>query len=99
MSYGILLLRAIVGLTMAGHGLQKLFGWFGGPGPKGTAGVFCTPGFPAAALRAVLAGLAENRGLLFSLGLLTPLAALRIPGRMLDAVGSGDRRHGLWNTG
>jgi putative oxidoreductase len=22
----------VVGLTLAGHGLQQLFGWFGGPG-------------------------------------------------------------------
>ena len=32
MSYGLLLLRVVVGGTMAGHGAQKLLGWFDGPG-------------------------------------------------------------------
>lgn len=34
MAYGILLLRIAVGMTMAGHGVQKLLGWFDGPGLK-----------------------------------------------------------------
>jgi len=38
MSYGILLLRLVVGLAFVGHGTQKLFSWFGGFGPKGTGG-------------------------------------------------------------
>ena len=29
--------RIVVGLLLAGHGLQKLAGWFGGPGLQGTA--------------------------------------------------------------
>jgi putative oxidoreductase len=37
MSYGILLLRVVFGLTLAAHGSQKLFGWFGGHGLRGTA--------------------------------------------------------------
>jgi uncharacterized membrane protein YphA (DoxX/SURF4 family) len=32
MDIGLLLLRLTVGLTLAAHGTQKLFGWFGGPG-------------------------------------------------------------------
>ena len=35
MDTGILLLRLIVGLVMAAHGSQKVFGWFGGAGPDG----------------------------------------------------------------
>jgi uncharacterized membrane protein YphA (DoxX/SURF4 family) len=35
---GILLLRLAVGLVLAAHGSQKLFGAFGGPGLHGTAG-------------------------------------------------------------
>ncbi len=33
-----LILRLALGLLMAGHGSQKTFGWFGGPGPEGTKG-------------------------------------------------------------
>ncbi len=35
---GKLLLRLATGGLLAGHGSQKLFGWFGGNGLKGTAG-------------------------------------------------------------
>ena len=31
-SIALLILRLGVGLTLAGHGVQKLFGWFGGAG-------------------------------------------------------------------
>ena len=52
MSYGLLLLRVVVGGTMFSHGAQKLFGWFGGPGLRGTAGFFGSLGWrsPLAAL-------------------------------------------------
>ena len=40
MSYGILLVRIVVGLAFVGHGTQKLFGWFGGYGPDGTGQFF-----------------------------------------------------------
>lgn len=40
MSYGLLLLRIVVGAALFGHGAQKLFGWFGGHGPRGTGGFF-----------------------------------------------------------
>lgn len=32
MDMALLILRITVGLLLAGHGAQKLFGWFGGPG-------------------------------------------------------------------
>ena len=33
MDTGLLIARVVVGLVMAAHGSQKLFGWFGGSGP------------------------------------------------------------------
>ena len=47
MDFGILLLRSVVGLTMAAHGAQKLFGWFGGPGLDKVAVGFERLGFAA----------------------------------------------------
>src|SRR5438552_18785600 len=76
MSYGLLLLRLVGGLTISAHGVQKLFGWFGGGGVRGTAGFFENLGFWPPVLLTVLAGLGETGGLLFAAGFLTPLAAL-----------------------
>src|SRR6267143_1752562 len=76
MSIGILILRLVVGLTLAAHGAQKLFGWFGGYGLTGTGGFLEQLGFVPGRRHALLAGLAETgAGLLLALGLLTPLAA------------------------
>ena len=36
MDLGLLILRSVVGLSLAAHGAQKLFGWFGGYGLDGT---------------------------------------------------------------
>ena len=105
MSYGILFLRFVLGLTVAAHGAQKLFGSFGGHGPRGTGGFFGKLGFRAAVLMAIAAGTAEfGGGVLLASGLLTPLAALAIaiaaigPGRFsLDAlIGWADNSSGLW---
>jgi putative oxidoreductase len=97
MSYGLLLLRVVVGTTMFAHGAQKLFGWFGGYGPKGTGGFFGSIGFRAPVAMAVVAGLAEAGGLLFAVGFLTPLAALGIAVVMLNAIGSVHWKNGFFN--
>jgi putative oxidoreductase len=98
MAYGILFLRVIVGLTLFGHGAQKLFGWFGGHGPRGTAGFFGSLGFRRshALPMAILAGLSEAAGLLFALGFLTPFAALGLATVMVVAVATVHWRNGLW---
>jgi putative oxidoreductase len=36
MNAGRLIARVVIGGLFVGHGTQKLFGWFGGPGPEGT---------------------------------------------------------------
>jgi putative oxidoreductase len=38
MDGGLLLIRVVLGAIVAAHGAQKLFGWFGGHGIRGTAG-------------------------------------------------------------
>jgi putative oxidoreductase len=89
MSYGILLVRLVVGLAFVGHGTQKLFGWFGGYGPKGTGGFFASKGYRPAVLMAVAAGLAEaGGGTLLALGFATPLAAVLLATVMINAIAS-----------
>ena len=87
MEYGILLLRLVVGAIFVGHGTQKLFGWFGGGGPAGTAEFFGSIGYRWPAALALLAGLTEvGGGLLLAAGLLTPLAALGLSVVLLNAI-------------
>ena len=86
MAYGLLLLRVVAGGTIFAHGAQKLFGWFGGHGVRGTAGFFENLGYRPAVLLAVLAGLGEASGLLFAFGFLTPLAAVGIAIVMFNAI-------------
>jgi len=40
-------LRVALGGVILGHGLQKVFGWFGGYGITGTMGFFASVGMPA----------------------------------------------------
>jgi len=83
----ILILRVGVGLTVAAHGAQKLFGWFGGPGLQGMTGWLGSMGLRPAPLWAFLAGLTEfGGGLLMALGLLGPIGALGVIAAMLVAI-------------
>ncbi len=98
MSYGLLLLRVVVGAALFGHGAQKLFGWFGGHGPRGTGGFFGQLGYRAPLLMALLAGLSEASGVLLALGLVTPLACVAIAVVMINAIGVVHWKNGFWNT-
>jgi putative oxidoreductase len=85
--YGLLLLRLFVGLLFAGHGAQKLFGWFGGGGPQGTSAFFASVGYRAPAAMALVAGLSElGGGLMLATGFLTPLASFLLATVMLNAI-------------
>ena len=96
---GLLIVRLVVGLLFVAHGAQKLFGWFGGYGIKGTGGWFESIGVKPGATMAVLAGLTElGGGLLFALGLVTPLAAVLIIIPMLVAIAKVHGANGLWAT-
>jgi putative oxidoreductase len=91
---GLLVLRLVIGLLMAAHGAQKLFGLFGGSGVDGTAKGFAALGYPAAHFQAILAGLCEGLGGLgLAVGFLTPLAAAAVIGDMLNATVSD------WHSG
>ena len=97
MAYGILLIRLVLGLTIAGHGSRALFGSVGG-GLHATSDEFNKLGFRAPALVALAAGIAElGGGLFLAAGLLTPLAALAIAVVMVNAIATAHWRRGFWN--
>ncbi len=85
--YAALILRVPVGLILAAHGAQKLFGWFGGYGLEGTGQWMASIGLEPGYLMALLAGGGEFfGGLALVLGLLTRPAALVLAFAMLVAV-------------
>ncbi len=100
MEIGTLLLRLAVGLTLAAHGAQKLFGWFGGPGLDAVGGFFEQLGFVPGRRNAWLAGAGEFfAGLMLAAGLLTPVAAAVILAVMFVAVFSVHLKNGFFATG
>ena len=87
MDTGLLIIRVVLGLTLAAHGAQKLFKWFGGYGIAGTGGFLESMGFRPGRLFATLSGLGEFAGGLgLAVGFLTPLAAAGIIATMLVAI-------------
>jgi putative oxidoreductase len=81
-----LVLRLMLGIVFFPHGMQKLFGWFGGYGFAGSMGFFTDKlGIPA--FFAFLAIMAEGLGSLgLVTGLLTRVAAFGITVNMIVAV-------------
>lgn len=81
------ILRASLGVILAAHGAQKLFGWFGGYGLEGTGQWMTSIGLEPGYLMALLAGSAEFfGGLALIVGLLTRPAAIVSAFTMLVAM-------------
>ena len=98
-SWGLLILRVVGGLTIAAHGAQKLFGWFEGPGftkfAQGFHGSGLRPGWLWTGLDIVgeLGG-----GLSVAFGFLTPLGAAGMVGAMFMAIVRAHWKNGFFNT-
>jgi len=95
-AWALLPIRLALGAIFIGHGGQKLFGWFGGYGPKGTIGYFQQAlGVPPALT--VLAMLGEFfGGVGVLLGLLTRPAAAGLIVVMLVAIAKVHWGHGFF---
>jgi putative oxidoreductase len=97
---GLLILRIVVGLTMAGHGAQKAFGWWKGSGRAGWYAVMVRMGFrPAKAWGLVSIGAELFGGILFALGLLTPVAAMALIGQSVVIIFKAHWSRGFWGRG
>jgi putative oxidoreductase len=97
MSFGIAILRAVIGGLFIGHGLQKLLGKFGGHGLEGTAGFFEQLGLKPGKVHATAAGVAETGGgALLLAGAATPLAASALTGTMTMAIHKVHAPKGPW---
>ena len=99
LSVGLLLVRLVVGLLMAAHGSQKLFGWFGGHGIAGTGMFLESIGFRPGALFARVAATTELvSGLLVAFGFLGPVGPALMLSVMIVAAVSVHRKNGLLST-
>lgn len=97
LSLGLLVGRLVLGLAMAAHGTQKLFGWFGGYGLKGTGGFFEQLGFRPGVAFAAAASVSEVvGGLLVALGLFGPVGPALIIGVMIVAAVTVHLKNGFW---
>jgi putative oxidoreductase len=91
---GLLILRLVLGLTMAAHGLNKFFG--GGRIP-GTAGWFESIGMKPGKFHATVAAITEtSAGLGLAAGLLTPIPAAGFVSLMLVAAWTVHRHNGFF---
>jgi putative oxidoreductase len=92
-----LILRAALGGFLAGHGAQKLFGSFGGPGIEGTSGFMEMLGLKPGKPWAVMAGLSEfGGGVLTILGLFSPAGPLGVIGAMSMATTKAHWGKPIW---
>lgn len=99
LALGLLVLRLVIGLTLAAHGAQKLFGWWGGPGMANWTQAVTRLRIRPAKPWAWVAALSEfGGGLLVASGFLTPLGCLAIAGSMLVAIATVHLSKGFWVT-
>jgi putative oxidoreductase len=95
----LLILRLVIGGLLAGHGAQKLFGWFDGPGLSGATESMITHGLrPAAGWGFLASGAEFAGGLLTLLGFLNPLGPIMIIADMVMAIALVHWGKPIWST-
>jgi putative oxidoreductase len=96
-SIGLLVARLVIGLLMAGHGAQKLFGWFGGVGPTKAGDAMAQLGFRPGFAFAIVAGATEVlSGLLVAVGLFGPVGPALMLSVMIVAIVAVHWSHGVF---
>ena len=92
----LLILRALLGIVFFPHGMQKVFGWFGGPGFSGAMEGFTVKmGIPTVfAFLAIMAESAGSVGLIT--GFLTRVAAFGITCNMVVAIAMVHYKNGFF---
>ncbi|HVW47366.1 MAG TPA: DoxX family protein [Solirubrobacterales bacterium] len=100
MKLGRLLARLFIGGMFIGHGTQKWFGWFGGPGIEKTSGMMESLGLAPTRANAHAASASETLGGIgIALGAFTPLSAAALIGTMVTAIRTVHWKNGFWSQG
>ena len=97
MDVGRFAARAVIGGLFIGHGTQKLFGWFEGPGIEGTEQMMGALDMHPTRPNAIAAGASETvGGALLVAGAATPIAASALIGTMITAIRKVHQSQGVW---
>ncbi len=92
---GILIVRLVLGIIFFAHGAQKVLGWYGGHGLKGTVAYFNSMGMPVPlAYLVCFTELLSGVGLV--VGLLARLCGLGIAAVMIGAMATVHWQHGFF---
>ena len=94
-SWAITVVRVILGVIFFAHGAQKVLGWFGGYGLKGTTGYLTSLGLPLP-IAYLVCFFEFLGGIGLILGLFTRLAALAVIIVMIGAILKVHRPNGLF---
>lgn len=94
----LLVLRVTIGAIFAAHGLQKLLGWWGGPGWEGWKGAIGHMGFRPILFWASISVVAELAGIALILGLLVPIAAAGLVAQTIVIIKKAHWAKGFWNA-
>lgn len=93
----LLIARVLLGWIFIAHGAQKLFGWFGGYGLKGTGGFYEGLGMKPGVFWALVSGVGEfGGGALVLLGWLNPVGPALIVAVMIVAIFTVHISKGFW---
>jgi putative oxidoreductase len=99
MKLGRLLARLVIGGLFIGHGTQKWFGWFGGPGLDKTSQTMEALEMRPGRRNAHAAAASETLGgVAIALGAFTPAAAAALIGTMITAIRTVHLEKGFWST-
>jgi putative oxidoreductase len=97
MKLGRLIARIVIGGLFVGHGTQKWFGWFGGPGLEKTSQTMEALEMRPGRANAHAAAASETLGgAALALGAFTPAAAAALIGTMITAIRTVHLEKGFW---
>jgi putative oxidoreductase len=94
-SWAIFVIRVVLGVIFFAHGAQKVLGWFGGHGLKGTTAYFASMGMPLP-LAYVVCFVEFLSGIGLIVGFLARLCSLGVAAVMIGAMVTVHWQHGFF---
>ena len=94
-SVSLFIIRIVLGIIFFAHGAQKVLGWYGGHGLKGTVGFMASMGLPVP-IAYMVCFFEFLGGIGLIVGFLTRLAALAIAVVMVGAIATVHWKQGFF---